>query len=183
MKTTISGHLQFLPLSLAVAVMAMAGVSCKGTKTTADSGSYDDFYADTGSTGAVGEYDNIYDESGVQKVDDYTGDSSTYEYASGTDYASPGTTGGGTTTAAATYTPPSKPKPKPTPAVASKPTVSKPKPSGSTSGSAKYHVVQKGETLYRLSRNYGTSVTAIQDANNLSDDLIRIGQQLVIPSK
>ncbi len=172
MNTRESGNLRILPLTLASAVMALAGVSCKGTSATADSGSYDDFYASTGSTGTVGEYDNIYDESGVQKVDDYSGDNSSYEYSAGTDYAS----NDSGTSSASTYTPP-KPAPKPAPKPVSTPTVSKPKPSSSTT----YHVVQKGETLYRLSRNYGTSVAAIQSANNLNDNLIKIGQKLVIP--
>ncbi len=175
MKTRASGYLRILPMTLASAVMALAGVSCKGTSTaSSDTGSYDDFYADTGSTGAVGEYDSIYDESGVQKVDDYSGDNSSYEYTAGTDYASNDTA----STTTSTYTPP---KPKPTPKPVSTPTVSKPKPA--SSGNVKYHVVQKGETLYRLSQNYGTSVTAIQNANNLNDNLIRIGQKLVIPAR
>jgi LysM repeat protein len=176
MKTKETGHLRILPMTLASAVMALAGVSCKGTSTTAESGSYDDFYASTGSTGTVGEYDNIYDESGVQKVDDYSGDNSSYEYGSGTDYASNQSGSSGSASTASTSTPP---KPKPAPKPVSTPTVAKPKPA--SSGSVKYHVVQKGETLYRLSRNYGTSVAAIQSANNLNDNLIKIGQKLVIP--
>lgn len=43
------------------------------------------------------------------------------------------------------------------------------------------HVVQQGDTLYRLSRLYGTSVDAIKQRNNLTDDTIKIGQTLIIP--
>jgi len=43
------------------------------------------------------------------------------------------------------------------------------------------HVVRKGDTLSELANQYGTTVAAIQRANRLSSDLIRIGQTLVIP--
>jgi murein DD-endopeptidase MepM/ murein hydrolase activator NlpD len=41
--------------------------------------------------------------------------------------------------------------------------------------------VQEGDTLSRISRNTGVSVTAIKEANGLSDGAIRIGQTLKIP--
>lgn len=44
------------------------------------------------------------------------------------------------------------------------------------------HVVRKGETLSLLAKRYSTTVAAIQQANNLNSDLIRIGQRLTIPS-
>ncbi|MGB0344621.1 MAG: LysM peptidoglycan-binding domain-containing protein [Coraliomargarita sp.] len=44
------------------------------------------------------------------------------------------------------------------------------------------HTVRKGDTLSKLARKYGTSVKAIQQANGLKSDLIRIGQRLVIPT-
>lgn len=43
------------------------------------------------------------------------------------------------------------------------------------------HVVQKGDALYKISKRYGISVETIQNANNLQNSLIRIGQRLVIP--
>jgi len=58
--------------------------------------------------------------------------------------------------------PPPKPKPKPKPKVT-------------------YHTVSRGDTLYGLSRKYGTSVSSIQRANGISGSLIRIGQRLKIP--
>ncbi|MEW9836048.1 peptidoglycan DD-metalloendopeptidase family protein [Mesorhizobium marinum] len=42
--------------------------------------------------------------------------------------------------------------------------------------------VQQGDTLSRIARNTGASVTAIKEANGLSDGLIRVGQTLKIPS-
>lgn len=71
------------------------------------------------------------------------------------------------------YTPPkpvSQPKPKPTVVKA------KPKPPA-----PRTHTVRKGDTLYALSRKYGTSVSAIQKANRISGSNIRIGQKLTIP--
>lgn len=44
------------------------------------------------------------------------------------------------------------------------------------------HTVQRGDTLWRISQQYETTVTAVAGANNLSDvNLIYPGQTLVIP--
>ncbi|MFP6875115.1 MAG: LysM peptidoglycan-binding domain-containing protein [Verrucomicrobiales bacterium] len=43
------------------------------------------------------------------------------------------------------------------------------------------HTVQKGDTLYNLSRRYGTTVSAIRQNNGISGNLIRIGERLLIP--
>ncbi len=46
----------------------------------------------------------------------------------------------------------------------------------------KIHVVRPGETLAKIARLYQTSVTAIAEANRISDpDLILVGRTLVIP--
>ena len=53
---------------------------------------------------------------------------------------------------------------------------------GSTSSGARVHVVQRGQTLYSIARWYGTSVTAIMNANGLSNpNFIWAGQRLRIP--
>ncbi len=44
------------------------------------------------------------------------------------------------------------------------------------------HVVQPGENLFRISLRYGVTVAAIQAANGLSNDIVYVGQQLVIPT-
>lgn len=43
------------------------------------------------------------------------------------------------------------------------------------------HLVQRGETLYRIAKRYGSTVAAIKAANNLRTDTIYVGQRLVIP--
>ncbi|WP_341502094.1 N-acetylmuramoyl-L-alanine amidase [Gallaecimonas sp. GXIMD4217] len=43
------------------------------------------------------------------------------------------------------------------------------------------HVVRSGESLSLLASRYGTTVTAIKRANNLSGSVVRIGQKLTIP--
>ncbi len=43
------------------------------------------------------------------------------------------------------------------------------------------HTVSPGESLYSISRAYGTSVAALRQANGLYTDLIYPGQQLYIP--
>lgn len=42
------------------------------------------------------------------------------------------------------------------------------------------HIVEKGETLYSLSRKYGISVTKLQDYNNIQDNTIKLGQTLFL---
>lgn len=44
------------------------------------------------------------------------------------------------------------------------------------------HLVQSGDTIYRLSQNYGVTQDAIRQRNGLPNDNIRIGQQLIIPT-
>lgn len=43
------------------------------------------------------------------------------------------------------------------------------------------HVVQKGETLYSISRKYGSTVQSISNANGISGTDIKVGQKLIIP--
>ncbi|CAM4415533.1 LysM peptidoglycan-binding domain-containing protein [Paenibacillus tarimensis] len=49
------------------------------------------------------------------------------------------------------------------------------------SASSPFHIVGEGESLWKLSQLYNTSIAALRQANHLADDLIRPGQQLVIP--
>ena len=43
------------------------------------------------------------------------------------------------------------------------------------------YLVQPGDTLSRIARIHGTSVTALKEVNNLRSDLIRVGQRLLVP--
>ena len=43
------------------------------------------------------------------------------------------------------------------------------------------HIVRQGDNLYVIARKYGSSVSAIRQANGLSGSLIRPGQSLVVP--
>lgn len=45
-------------------------------------------------------------------------------------------------------------------------------------GKTDYHTVQKGETLYGLSRRYGATLAELKRANNLETTLIKTGQVL-----
>jgi LysM repeat protein len=85
-----------------------------------------------------------------------------------------------------TATRPPEPKPESRPPVVAarttpKPAAAPPKPTPKPAPAAVSHSVQKGDTLYSLSRRYGTSVSAIQKANGISGTNIRIGQSLKIP--
>lgn len=57
------------------------------------------------------------------------------------------------------------------------PVTADPVPAGS---SPAVHVVQAGETVYRIARQNGVSVQQIREWNNLKNDLIEVGQQLVV---
>lgn len=54
-------------------------------------------------------------------------------------------------------------------------------PSIATQSISVTHTVVAGETQFSIARRYGTTVDALQRANNLPDDRLAIGQQLVIP--
>ncbi|UCH53653.1 MAG: LysM peptidoglycan-binding domain-containing protein [Pseudomonadota bacterium] len=45
----------------------------------------------------------------------------------------------------------------------------------------RHHLVRRGDTLHEISRRYGVTVEAIRTANHLSSNLLRAGQDLIIP--
>ncbi len=47
-------------------------------------------------------------------------------------------------------------------------------------GSSTVHVVKPGETLYRISRRYGVKVDTLRKWNKLPDDIIEVGQKLIV---
>lgn len=47
-------------------------------------------------------------------------------------------------------------------------------------GGGSSHTVTRGETLYRISKQYGVSVQDLKDWNNLSGNIISIGQKLIV---
>ena len=42
------------------------------------------------------------------------------------------------------------------------------------------HVVKAGETLYSISRRYGVEVDKLKKSNKLPDDIVEIGQKLLV---
>jgi septal ring factor EnvC (AmiA/AmiB activator) len=64
-----------------------------------------------------------------------------------------------------------------------KPLPVEPEPTGSSlgsMGSPTVHVVKPGETLYRISRRYGVAVDKVRKWNKLPDDIIEVGQRLIV---
>lgn len=57
----------------------------------------------------------------------------------------------------------------------------RPAPSGGGSEVGYEHKVEAGQTLFDIAKAYGVTVADIKKANNLSSDLIRVGQVLFIP--
>ena len=45
------------------------------------------------------------------------------------------------------------------------------------------HIVEKGDTLYSLSKKYGVSVDELRSANAISGSDLYAGQKLIIPAK
>ena len=54
-------------------------------------------------------------------------------------------------------------------------------PSPSPGPDTVQYVIRPGDSLWLIARKYGTTVEAIQRQNNLTGDLIRVGQVLTIP--
>ena len=44
-----------------------------------------------------------------------------------------------------------------------------------------HYPVKSGDSLWKIATNYGISVNALKQANNLTSDLLSIGQVLSIP--
>lgn len=59
----------------------------------------------------------------------------------------------------------------------------KPEKPESPKPATRTHKVAKGETLYAISKKYGTTVDKIKAANNLQTNDLKIGQRLTIPAK
>ena len=50
-------------------------------------------------------------------------------------------------------------------------------------GNARVHRVQKGDTLYSISKKYGLSISVLKKLNGLSNNNIKIGDELMLGSK
>lgn len=56
-------------------------------------------------------------------------------------------------------------------------------PKGLVSNKENVYVVKPGDTLYRIANTYGVSINDLIVANNLTSNILSIGQELVIPIK
>ena len=56
-------------------------------------------------------------------------------------------------------------------------------PKGSVDKTRNVYQVKPGDTLYRIANLYGVSVGDLIDANNLSSNILTIGQEIIIPIK
>lgn len=56
-------------------------------------------------------------------------------------------------------------------------------PKGNVSNKENVYRVKPGDTLYRIANTYGVSVNDLIAANNLSSNILTIGQELIIPIK
>jgi LysM repeat protein len=166
----------FLPapgiiIALSAALLLLTG--CAGNNTGKPVG------APSGTNGprpGLPRHEYPFDSSGRYRTDWVSGSSSSSEDSSESEVkvaSSPppaprrsSSSTASTAPPSSTYRAPSPAPPAPTPA---------PKPQ------AKRHTVARGDTLSAIGRRYGSSVSAIQQANGLSGDLIHPGQVLRIP--
>lgn len=51
---------------------------------------------------------------------------------------------------------------------------------GTTSSNNEYYTVQKGDTLYSIANKYGLTVAELKKLNNLTSNLLSIGQKLKV---
>jgi LysM repeat protein len=51
---------------------------------------------------------------------------------------------------------------------------------GKTTTNSAVHVVKPGETLFRISRRYGIDIEQLKKLNKLPDDIIEVGQKLIV---
>jgi membrane-bound lytic murein transglycosylase D len=66
-------------------------------------------------------------------------------------------------------------------APASKPTPTAPvKETAAATGETTYHTVEKGETMFRISKNFGVTIEQIQTWNNLTTTEVKVGQKIKI---
>jgi LysM repeat protein len=56
-------------------------------------------------------------------------------------------------------------------------------PAVSSMGGGEVYVVKSGDTLTKIAKAHGTTIKAIETANNLSTTKIKVGQKLTIPAK
>lgn len=74
-----------------------------------------------------------------------------------------------------------EPAPRPVAAAPSAPAPA-PRPATTPAPAAGTHTVAKGDTLARIARTHGISVADLKAANQLTSDMIRIGQVLTLPA-
>lgn len=76
---------------------------------------------------------------------------------------------------------PTRPDPDPVPTPRTNATSPAAKSTPPPSGSGAVHTVQKGDSLFKIAKQYGTTPDAVKKSNKLKSDVIHPGQKLNIP--
>lgn len=99
-----------------------------------------------------------------------------------------GVPGGESQTPSPSLSPSPSPSPSPSASVTPASALSSPSvapasvpPTGTPAPTPRIYIVQQGDTLNLIAQQFGTTVAAIQAANNLTGTEINVGQQLIIP--
>ena len=176
---------RFLPL-FAAAVLSLCGVSCESTD-TANAGQYpqDGGYNPYGTPQGQSNYQQYTPTQSYgqqQAPPSYAQQQPKPHYGSQPSQSYPSQQNYGQQpyqtyqpqqgyTPSPDYAPPSD--------YAPEPSGSHGKKSGGHSGGA--YTVQRGDTLYRIALNHGTTVSRLKSTNGLVSDIIQPGQQLTLP--
>jgi len=64
--------------------------------------------------------------------------------------------------------------------LSAKETLTRPEQVSAAKANTTIHVVKPGETLFRISRRYGIDVDKLKKMNKLPDDIIEVGQKLIV---
>lgn len=164
MRNKLTNTMKLLRLLALVAISVSLTISCSNKRKSASAGNNpyasNPYYTGDSSSSASSAgsaqyptYDDSYSSNGGDQYPTYTDETPSYS-DSGNSY--PSYSGGSANPYPDTY-------------------------SGGGASGGSSHTVAKGENLYRISLKYGTSVSAIQNANGLTSATIFPGQVLQIP--
>jgi len=166
--------------SLSFTITIIGLISCGSNGKTVEVQKSNGFQQNHGPFDSNGNYVERWADKSPKRKYVSKKSSSKKKVATVTPKKAPPTVAQNTYTPKKTYTPPKKTYTTPKKVTPKKPVAKKITPKTKP---PIIHKVVKGDTLYGLSRKYGTSVAIIQKVNSLKGTSITLGRTLIIPRK